>query len=141
MADGHLGKCKDCAKADAEETRRLKMQDPKWVIAEAERCRLKMERSRKAGKAMVITPEMKRDIMARYHEKYPLRKKANRMLSNALRDGKIKRKPCEVCGDIKSEGHHDDYSKLFDIRWLCKKHHTEHHVAVNDSRRMTASRP
>lgn len=44
----------------------------------------------------------------------------------------IKRKllivfPCEVCGEIKSQAHHDDYSKPLNIRWLCQAHHSEHH--------------
>jgi hypothetical protein len=45
-----------------------------------------------------------------------------------LRRGKIIIAPCEVCGIQKNiEMHHDDYSKPLSIRWLCKKHHTEHH--------------
>ena len=45
-------------------------------------------------------------------------------LNHAIRDGKIKRKPCEVCGKS-AEAHHEDYDKPFEIRWLCKKHHWE----------------
>jgi len=45
-----------------------------------------------------------------------------------LRDKKIKRKPCEVCGNPKSEGHHDDYSKPKKVKWLCVKHHRELHT-------------
>jgi hypothetical protein len=40
----------------------------------------------------------------------------------------LKRMPCEVCGAQKVEAHHDDYSKPLDVRWLCKKHHAEHHT-------------
>ena len=44
----------------------------------------------------------------------------------AEKRGQIKRKPCEVCGEH-AERHHDDYDKPLDIRWLCTRHHREHH--------------
>jgi hypothetical protein len=49
-------------------------------------------------------------------------------LHYAVKSGKILKLPCEVCGNEKSEGHHDDYNKPFEVRWLCKKHHEEHHL-------------
>lgn len=42
--------------------------------------------------------------------------------------GLLIRKPCEVCGELKVEAHHDDYHKAYDVRWLCGKHHNEHHT-------------
>lgn len=42
--------------------------------------------------------------------------------------GKIARMPCNVCGEIKSQAHHDDYSKPLDVTWLCPKHHKELHM-------------
>ena len=51
----------------------------------------------------------------------------------AVSKGKLKRLPCEVCGLEKSEAHHDDYEKPLDVRWLCKKHHTEHHKKLNEA--------
>lgn len=49
------------------------------------------------------------------------------ILRGAVKAGKIKRQPCEVCGTSKVEGHHDDYSKPLDVRWLCPTHHRAIH--------------
>jgi len=47
----------------------------------------------------------------------------------ALRFGKIQRGPCEVCGTTeKVEGHHEDYTRPLDVRWLCKEHHRQAHL-------------
>lgn len=46
---------------------------------------------------------------------------------HAIRSGKLIRNPCEVCGEIKVEAHHDDYDKPYDVRWLCVQHHHEFH--------------
>ena len=45
-----------------------------------------------------------------------------------IRNGKLIRMPCEVCGELKVEAHHDDYYKPFEVRWLCGHHHREHHM-------------
>jgi hypothetical protein len=41
----------------------------------------------------------------------------------AVRSGRLVRKPCEVCGEPKSEGHHEDYHKPLEVVWLCRRHH------------------
>jgi hypothetical protein len=48
-----------------------------------------------------------------------------------VRAGRIERKPCEICGDTKVEGHHHDYTKPLDVRWLCVKHHRECHAMTD----------
>lgn len=55
------------------------------------------------------------------------RKKARSILNHYLRDNHIDRKPCEVCGNPKTEAHHDDYDKPLEIRWLCFKCHRAYH--------------
>jgi hypothetical protein len=45
----------------------------------------------------------------------------------AIQTGRIKRGPCEVCGDKKVDAHHDDYSNPLEVRWLCRVHHMQHH--------------
>jgi protein-arginine kinase activator protein McsA len=48
--------------------------------------------------------------------------------NHAIRDKKIKRLSCCVCGSEENiEKHHPDYNKPLDIIWLCKKHHHELH--------------
>ena len=48
---------------------------------------------------------------------------------HAIARGDLVRQPCEVCGALPVEAHHDDYSKPLDVRWLCPTHHREHHHA------------
>lgn len=55
--------------------------------------------------------------------------RARNALNYQIECGRIVRQPCEICGDPKSHGHHHDYSKPFDVRWLCQKHHIEAHKA------------
>lgn len=52
---------------------------------------------------------------------------ANNIAGNAFRAGLITKKNCEVCGSEESQMHHDDYNKPLEVRWLCKKCHTEWH--------------
>jgi len=59
--------------------------------------------------------------------KDPQKRKARNLFQSAVRWGKLKREPCVKCGDIKSEGHHSDYSKPYDVIWLCKVHHGQVH--------------
>lgn len=53
--------------------------------------------------------------------------RAHRTVARAISKGELQRLPCEVCGEPKSEAHHDDYSDALNVRWLCRKHHKEHH--------------
>lgn len=53
------------------------------------------------------------------------KKRVRNHIRTEIRAGRIKPKPCEICGDTPTESHHDDYRKPYKIRWLCKKHHAE----------------
>ena len=55
--------------------------------------------------------------------------KARNAVYHAVAKGRLSRGPCEVCGATKGvHGHHDDYSKPLDVRWLCHTHHVELHA-------------
>lgn len=112
MADGHLNKCKECNKRDVKENYRAN----RGHYVEYEKRRFK-------------TPVRKAHVLEyqRRRRKRSIKDSARTAVSNAVRDGKLVRLPCEVCGDPKSQGHHDDYTRPLDVRWLCFKHHREHH--------------
>ena len=122
MADGHLNKCRECAKKDSDVNFKRKMLDPHWQIKERERQRKKEEKRRNLGIATI-------SIRKKYD-----RPMANTVLGNAVRDGRIKRLPCEVCGNEKAEGHHEDYSKHLDVVWLCSRHHSDRHIHLRNAK-------
>jgi len=46
----------------------------------------------------------------------------------AIKNGYLVRQACEKCSATENvDAHHDDYMKPLDVRWLCRKHHAEHH--------------
>ena len=61
----------------------------------------------------------------KHNQKYPEKTVSRQALLNAVRDGKLIRQPCSVCGKPNADAHHDDYSKPFEVRWFCTKHHRE----------------
>lgn len=79
----------------------------------------------------------KSKTISRYRSENPNKYKAHNALNNAVRDGIIiKPLNCECCNDSnRLHGHHDDYSKPLEVRWLCakchKKWHIEHGEALN----------
>ena len=79
-----------------------------------------------------LDPEVRRAYRLRQHQRAPEQRFARNAVNNALRAGTLVRKPCEVCGAVKSEGHHDDYSKPLEVRWLCRLHHTQHHKTLRE---------
>lgn len=62
---------------------------------------------------------------------HPKKYNAYRLLHSELVKGTIKQEPCIVCGDIKSEAHHDDYDRPLDVVWLCKICHKARHREIN----------
>lgn len=135
MSDGLCAECKMCVrKRVREREKRLKATDPEWVERELARHRLKTRRYVSDGRAKKITLEKKRLSIAKYDEKHPHKKKARHIVSNAIRDGKIQRLPCTICGGV-AEAHHDDYDKPLDVIWLCSKHHAERHIQLRQQQR------
>lgn len=60
-------------------------------------------------------------------ENYDLQQASRCAFQKAIREGVVKRGPCAVCGNPKSEGHHEDYAHPLDVMWLCRIHHSRRH--------------
>lgn len=111
MGDGHLNKCKECTKSDARATRQRRLAHYRAY-------------DRQRGSRRTIEDQR------RYREKNPLKTRAHQLVNYAVRMGKLKKQPCEVCGSAEVHAHHDDYGKPLKVRWLCAAHHHRWH-AIN----------
>lgn len=58
-------------------------------------------------------------------DRYPEKWRARQLARYAIKIGQIIKQPCEVCGEMKVQAHHEDYSKPLEINWVCIKHHRE----------------
>lgn len=102
MGDGRLNKCKECARKDVRANYEANIDYYR-------------EYDRKRG-----------------YRVPPAKKLAARnAVNHAVIMGRLIRGPCEVGVDCRGriEAHHDDYDKPLEIRWLCKKHHSEVHTS------------
>lgn len=137
--DGRDSTCKECRKSAV----RNNYQKNREHYREYERKRAMLphrvemrERYQKteAGKSATYRCKVK------YRKKNPIKEQAHNRVNTALVDGRlVKAEACEACGDDRARlhGHHDDYLRQLDVRWLCprchKKWHDEHGEAANAS--------
>lgn len=70
----------------------------------------------------------------RHRKAYPEKHHARYELTKAILRGDVIKQPCEKCGEKLAYGHHDDYSKPFVVRWLCRTHHGEEHRKINTAK-------
>lgn len=110
MKDGLLNKCKDCAKEQNIKNRNANLEYYRAYDKERD------------------TPERQYSRGNARRSENPLKYRARYLTNNALRDGRLIRKPCNKCGSVENiEAHHEDYNKPLEILWLCKEHHQEIH--------------
>lgn len=77
-------------------------------------------------------PDARREYARRYDELNREKRRAHFALKNEVRKGRIVPPACcEQCGaEQRLHGHHEDYSKPLDVRWLCPICHAWLHAAV-----------
>lgn len=108
MKDGHLNKCKECTKKAVKDNRLGKIDYYR-------------DYDRKRGN------RQDKNYREGYRKKFPGKYKAHNIVSNAIRDKKLFKEPCEICGSEDTHAHHDDYAKPLNVRWLCPVHHRQWH--------------
>jgi ribosomal protein S27AE len=128
MSDGHLNFCKDCVRSRT----LLNLKNKADYYKEYEKKRAMLPHRVEARKEYQKTESgkaAKKRAITKYHRKYPMTYAAKVIFGNAVRDGKVKKEYlCSNCGsDNQIQGHHDDYTKPLDVRWLCLKCHAEWH--------------
>lgn len=126
MKDGHLNKCKDCQK---QSTLNARLARPEYY-KEYDKKRSMLDHRVQARKEYRKTKNGKL-VVAKAHKKqrdlHPNKAIARFAVSNALRDGKLFKTCCHICGCEKVEAHHADYDRFLEVVWLCNKHHREAH--------------
>ena len=127
--NGVTSRCKECHKKKVRENRAEKADYYRQYDAKRfqhdHRVKERHQRYRatEAGLASVRAAQRKWDAQN------PDKKAAHVILNNAVRDWrKLKPDRCEVCGVTgRIHGHHDDYTKPLDVKWLCQKCHWKEH--------------
>ena len=116
MGDGYLGKCKECTKKDTIENRNKNIDFYR-----------KYDRERGNRQS--------NNYIKEYREKFPFKINAQTMVNNFIRDGKLFKEPCCICGsNEKIHAHHDDYAKPLNVRWLCAAHHRQWHIKNGEAK-------
>jgi len=113
MADGHLNKCKKCAKNDVGNHRLNNIEK----IRKYDRERAKNPERAKAAYEVSKAWRQSDSRIMHCHNK----------VTRAIRSGKLVRMPCIICGSEKSLAHHESYNRPLDVVWYCQPHHKERH--------------
>ncbi len=57
---------------------------------------------------------------------YEAKRRARRLINDAIRKGVIEREGCEQCG-ARAHAHHPNYARPLAVIWLCPLHHRREH--------------
>lgn len=106
----------------------------KWLVSKSEDYRHKFEmvtqeRDRKYQKEKrLLNPLEESEENMKYKLENPEKIKAHLVLHRALRNGKICKEPCQICGNENSQAHHPNYLLPLFVKWLCPSHHKKEHL-------------
>ena len=112
LNEGKFKTCRTCRR----DSLRLWLRDRKQKLRDNGQKDSYVEVYRKASKTWAL--------------KNPDKIKTHMAVSNAIETGKLEKGLCQVCGNVKVDGHHPDYSKPLEVLWLCRQHHKDEHRLV-----------
>ena len=111
-ADGHLGKCVECTRADVRAHRAANLD--------------KVRQYDRARSDLPHRAELRRLVTSAWRRRFPERGRASVRVRRAVIAGRLaKPSRCEMCNcvPLRIEGHHFDYSQPLVVAWLCKPCH------------------
>lgn len=131
MRDGRTNSCKQCTKAAVTANRKKNIEYYRGYDAYRANLPHRKESQRKyslteGGRAAHSRAK------AAWDAKNPIKKDAQNKVRNEIKRRRLKKpKKCSQCNKkavgAGLHGHHDDYAKPLDIRWLCAKCHRQWH--------------
>lgn len=126
-ANGRIDiRCIECAKSAS---RRNRDRNKDYYL-QYDRARANDTQRVSARKEYALS-EHGRAVLRENKKKWALKNKGKRdahvSVGNAIRDGRLVRKECEICGNKDVDAHHDDYSQPLNVRWFCRSCHANHH--------------
>lgn len=131
MADGRLNKCKECNKKDVQDNYRANIEYYKEFDKERNKRPKRIESKREAEKQWSKNnPEKVKKYKKKYREVNPEKYKAHNIVNNAIRDGRLIKGVCKICGAKDTHAHHEDYGKPLDVIWLCPQCHVNWHNGI-----------
>ena len=118
MSDGHLNKCKKCCKKEQKTTRDSNVEYYR---------NYDKERNKTAERKLTF-----KEKLIRMRSDHPGMMKAHNAVSRALKNGSLIRpEKCSRCEYTEHiQGHHDDYSKVLEVIWLCPTCHANRHFEL-----------
>jgi hypothetical protein len=114
--------CKVCKNKESREWFRFQRENKTEIAIKLlayQRAYRKKQKEENPDKYKLITKQL--------HWKYREHSLARYKFRGAVVSGKLKKLPCQECGDLNVDGHHEDYSKPLEVIWLCRKHHAKKH--------------
>lgn len=116
--------CNACLAADKRNYRRSRREEGRPVRRAKDRSEYERQRSQRPDVRAMKAANMRRSLQdpaarARHEARWAVRREVAAKRMN--------RQPCEQCGELQVHGHHDDYTKPLEVRWLCPPCHRDWH--------------
>lgn len=125
--DGLNYSCMPCALQsvkDSQKRHRVSTAVRRRAFYQKEKNKLR-RKSRRYGKRFPAKIKAHNDL---YRQTHKVEKASHNLVNNAIRAGRLNRRPCEICGSVELiHAHHEDYNEPLVIRWLCASHHKQLH--------------
>lgn len=140
---GH-SKCKPCVRARVRANRAANIERVREYDRNRPNAKERSKRSVKSNREKYHKdPAFKAKCLAgslKWRSSNQQKRKAHVIVGHAIRAGKLKPLPCEICRSTENvDAHHEDYRFPLDVRWLCKKHHMARHREINEAMRAGAN--